>query len=182
MKTKIFYIAAVVMIVSLASCKKNSDDTAGNQQLSQTETKLKSDYQQAQNYENILVDRHNMPGMTMNDTICMMNDSLFHMNDTSFTIHMQEYCKEMMSNMGMGSNGMMGGGMMGGGTSGGMMCNMDSMMMSMNGMMNLTTFKMDSMMENHMKNCPEMGTLNANVQGFLNNMQSMRKEHMMLHK
>ncbi len=83
--------------------------------------------------------------------------------------------------MGMGSNGMMNGGMMGGGNSGGMMCNMDSMMMNINGMMNMTTFKIDSMMENHMKNCPEMGSLSATVQGYMDRMQTMRMAHMKLH-
>ncbi len=181
MKTRIFLLAVILVIFGASACKKSSNDQT-NSQLSQTESSLKQDYTQAQNYETVLVQRHITPGMTMNDPICKMNDSLFHMNDTSFTIHMQTYCKEMMSDMGMGSNGMMGGGMMGGGASGGMMCNMDSMFMSMKGMTHMTTFKMDSMMESHMKNCPKMGTLNGNVQGYLDNMQTMRKAHMMLHK
>ncbi len=181
MNTKIFLPAIILVIFGASACKKSSNDQP-NSQLTQTESNLKQAYSQARIYENILVDRHNTQGMTMNDPICKMNDSLFHINDTAFTIHMQTYCKEMMSDMGMGSNGIMGGGMMGGGSSGGMMCNMDSMMTVMNGMMNMNTFKMDSMMENHMKNCPKMGTLNSNVQGYLDNMQAMRKAHMMLHK
>ena len=182
MKTSLIFLALVAMVISFASCKKSSNTDQTSQQLAQTESKLKLDYSQAQTYQNILVERHKTPGMTMTDPTCKMNDSLFHACDTSFTIHMQEYCKAMMSNMGMGSNGMMGGGMMGGGNSGGMMCNMDSMMTKINGMMNMTTFKMDSMMENHMKNCPKMGTLSATVQGYMDNMQTMRKAHMQLHK
>jgi len=181
MNTKIFLLTIIVVIFGASACKKSSNDQSESQ-LTQTESNLKQAYNQAQNYENILVERHNTPGMTMNDPICTMNDSLYHMNDTAFTIHMQTYCMEMISEMGMDSNGMMGGGMMGGGTSGGMMCNMDSMFMSINGMSNMTTFKIDSMMENHMKNCPQMGTLSTNVQGFLDDMQAIRREHMMLHK
>ena len=48
--------------------------------------------------------------------------------------------------------------------------------------MNMNTFKMDSMMLIHEKNCPSMGTMTANMQNMINNMQAMRKEHMTLHK
>jgi hypothetical protein len=89
----------------------------------------------------------------------------------------------MMKMNGMGSNGMMNGsgGMMGGG-SGGMMCNMDSMFMAMGNMINMNTFKMDSMMLNHEKSCQAMGTMSVDMQNKVNNMQAIRKEHMSFHK
>jgi len=159
MKTRFFYFAIIITMFGVAGCKKSSTHDKTSSQLTQTESQLKLDFQQARNYNNILIEQHKTPGMTMSDSVCKMNDSLFHINDTAFTIHMQQYCNKMMSEMGMGSNGMMGGG-----SSGGMMCNMDSMM------------------ENHIMNCPEMGTLNANVQDYLDNMQAMRKVHMTFHK
>ncbi len=173
-------VGAIMMLA--AGCNKSTttpDQNAEN--LKATETLLNKDYSQAQQYQNLLVERHKTPGMTMMDSTCKMYDSLYHMPDTSFAMHFQTYCKDMMKMNGMGSNGMMGGsgGMMGG--SGGMMCNMDSMMVAMGNMMNMTTMKMDSMMLLHMKNCPAMGTMSANMQSIVDNMQAMRKEHAKLH-
>jgi len=182
-KIAIIAIGAIIMLA--AGCNKSTttpDQNAEN--LKATETLLNKDYSQAQQYENLLVERHKTVGMTMTDPTCKMYDSLYHMPDTSFTMHLHEYCLEMMKMNGMGSNGMMGGGsggMMGGG-SGGMMCNMDSMMVAMGNMMNMTTMKMDSMMMLHMKNCPSMGTITENMQNMVNQMQAMRKEHQALHK
>lgn len=181
---KIAMIAIGAVMLFAASCNKSktSPDT-NSADLKATETLLNKDYSQAQQYESLLVERHKTPGMTMMDSTCKMYDSLFHMPDTSFTMHFQTYCKNMMKMNGMGSNGMMSGGsggMMGGG-SGGMMCNMDSMMVVMGNMMNMTTMKMDSMMLLHMKNCPAMGTMSANMQSMVDNMQAMRKEHAKLH-
>ena len=117
----------------------------------------------------------------MMDSTCKVYDMNYHQNDTAFSMHYYQYCLDMMKMKGMGTNGKMGsGGMMGG--SGGMMCNMDSMMVVMKGMMNMNTFKMDSMMDLHMVNCPAMGSMSSNMNNMFNNMQAMRKEHMTLHK
>jgi hypothetical protein len=182
MKTIAMITIGITMILIMGCNKNKSNSDAVAETLKTTEAQLKQDYSQAQQNENLLIERHKTTGMTMTDSTCKMYDSLYHMPDTSFTMHFQEYCKEMMRMNGMGSNGMMGGsgGMMGG--SGGMMCNMDSMMMVMGSMMNMNTFKMDSMMLLHMKNCPAMGSMTAGMQVLVDKMQSMRKEHMLLHK
>lgn len=179
---KIALIAVGAIVMLAAGCNKSTtppDQNAEN--LKATEALLRNDFSLAQQYESLLVERHKIPGMTMLDSACKMYDSLYHIPDTSFAIHFQTYCKNMMQMNGMGSNGMMGGsgGMMGG--SGGMMCNMDSMMVVMGTMMNMNTFRMDSMMLIHMNNCPAMGTMSANMQSMVNNMQLMRKEHAKLH-
>ena len=180
-KIAVIAIGAVMLFAASCNKSKTSPDT-NSADLKATEALLNKDYSQAQQYESLLVERHKTPGMTMTDPTCNMYDSLYHMPDTSFTMHFQVYCLDMMKMNGMGSNGMMNGsgGMMGG--SGGMMCNMDSLFFVMRNMMNMNTFKMDSMMLIHEKNCPSMGTMTANMQNMINNMQAMRKEHMTLHK
>ena len=144
-KIAVIAIGAVMLFAASCNKSKTSPDT-NSEDLKATEALLNKDYSQAQQYESLLVERHKTPGMTMTDPTCKMYDSLYHMPDTSFTMHFQTYCIDMMKMNGMGSNGMMGGsgGMMGG--SGGMMCNMDSMFVVMGNMMNMNTFKMDSMM------------------------------------
>jgi hypothetical protein len=180
---KIAIIAIGAVMLFAASCNKSKTTPDSNSaDLKATEALLNKDYSQAQQYESLLVEHHKTPGMTMMDPTCKMYDSLYHMPDTSFTMHFREYCLDMMKMNGMGSNGMMNGsgGMMGG--SGGMMCNMDSMFVVMGNMMNMNTFKMDSMMLIHEKNCPSMGTMTDKMKNIVNNMQVMRKEHMSLHK
>jgi hypothetical protein len=176
-------VAIGTIILLAASCNKSKtypDPTSEDLKL--TEALLSKDYSQAAQYEGLLVDRHKTPGMTMMDPTCKMYDSLYHMQDTSFTMHFRGYCLDMMKMNGMRSNGMMNGSarMMGG--SGGMMCNMDSMFVVIGNMMNMNTFKMDSMMLIHEKNCPSMGTMTDNMQNMVNSMQAMRKEHMKLLK
>jgi len=180
---KIAIVTIGIAMILVSGCRKNNS-TSGitSETLKTTEAFMNQDYSQAQQYEKVLKDRHTTTGMTMTDTTCKRYDSMYHMQDTSFSMHLHQYCLEMMKMSGMDSNGMMGGsgGMMGG--SGGMMCNMDSMMMAMNGMMNMNTFKMDSMMMVHMTNCPAMGSMPNTMQNLVNNMQAVRKEHMSLHK
>ncbi len=173
-KIAIIAIGAVMLFAAGCNKSKTSPDT-NSEDLKAMEALLNKDYSQAQQYESLLVERHKTPGMTMMDSTCKMYDSLYHMPDTSFSIHFQTYCKDMMKMNGMGSNGMMGG-------SGGKMCNMDSMMVVMGNMSHMNTFKMDSMMLLHMKNCPAMGTMTTNMQSMVNNMQAMRKEHAELHR
>ncbi len=182
MKKNIIFLGLLALVISFAGCNKDADNTVKSDPLLGSESYLKIEYNQALQYNTILVDRFNTPGMTWNDPVCKMNDSLYHISDTAFTMHMKGYYLQMMTNAGMGSNGMMTGGMMGNGGSGGMMCNMDSVIMRMNGMMNMTTFKMDSMMFLQTQYCPRMGNLNNTVHGYLNSMQAMRKVHQALHK
>ena len=176
------FIALAILTVTafFAGCKKNSSTDNSSNQVSQMELKLGQDYTIANQYNMELANRLELPGITLMDSICRGYDSLFHMHDTLFTINFREYCTDMMEEHGMGTNGMMHGGMMGN-NQGGMMCNMDSLIMSMNGMMHMTTYKMDSLMNLHMENCPSMGTMSSVMQDTFRNMQTLRKSHMVLH-
>jgi hypothetical protein len=181
LKTISIIIISAVLFLTFGCKKEDTNKSSASEALKATEVLLNQNYSQAQQYQGFLAERHVTQGMPMSDSICQMYDANYHQQDTSFSMHFREYCDDMMEMHGIGSNGMMNGsnGMMGG--SGGMMCNMDSLMMAMNGMMNMNTFKIDSMMMLHMTYCPAMGTMPESLLQKVNAMQVMRKEHATLH-
>jgi hypothetical protein len=181
MKTTAIIIVSAILLLTVGCKKADTNKSSGSEALKTAEALLNQNYSQSLQYQGLLIERHVTQGLPMSDSICQLYDANYHQQDTSFSMHLREYCDDMMEMQGMGSNGMMNGsnGMMGG--SGGMMCNMDSLMMAMNGMMNMNTFKMDSMMMLHMTNCPAMGTMLESLLQKVNAMQVMRKEHATLH-
>ncbi len=64
---------------------------------------------------------------------------------------------------------------------GSMGCNMDSTITAMNMMSHLTTYKMDSIMDQFIQGCPAMGPMSGTMQDYYQKMQALRKAHLALH-
>jgi hypothetical protein len=179
---KLAMIAVGTIIIMVTGCKKNSTtvDTI-SADLQATQGLMSQDYSKAQQAENSLSSRLQVPGTTWTDQTVRMYETEFHDNDTMFTENFRHYSLDMMEMAGMNSNGMMtGSGRMN--QNGGMMCNMDSLFGVMGAMPHMTTYRIDSMMLRQAGYCPAMGNLPIAVQDMVNEMQTLRKQHVQLHQ
>jgi hypothetical protein len=78
MRTIAVVAIGTIMLLMVSCNKSNTSSDTASENLKATETLLNQDYSLAQQYENILVERHETAGMTMTDPTCKMNDSVYH--------------------------------------------------------------------------------------------------------